>query len=84
MKDIVNPANKWKSLDIHTLESYTSNSTVVTPKKTKSKKLCSIRESSTAKLPVATSLPTPTNRVQYTQYMFSDMKIMRRNQQIRW
>ena len=36
-KDIVNPANKWHSLDIQMLESYTSNSIVTTLKRKKEK-----------------------------------------------
>ena len=39
MKDIVNPANKWNSLDIQMLESYTSNSIVATPKRKKQKQI---------------------------------------------
>ena len=38
MKYIVDPANKWKSLDTQMLESYTSNSTVGNPKNPKARR----------------------------------------------
>ena len=67
MKDIVDPTNKQKKLDIQMLDFYSSKSTMVTPKFSKSKKCHSICQTSTATFLVTISLPTPKNGVEYTK-----------------
>mgnify|MGYP006178086503 CR=1 FL=1 len=78
MKDIVDPTNQRKSLDIQMLESYTSKSTIVTPKFSKSKKFCSICQSSTTTLPNTISLPTPKNGVVITHHNMKDADVIKR------
>ena len=55
------------------LESYTSKSTMVTPKFSKSKKFHSICQSSTATLHNTISFPTPKNGVEYTKLEASEI-----------